>query len=87
MGTRVLFFGTVVLASAMSFAQDSSTPMKPSSRANLMKQCMDLMVKNSEHLSKADLRTACRQQMKAHRDHPNDPGPSTAPLPLLVPPT
>ncbi len=57
------------------------------SHRQLMKECMAELERTSTGVAIQDLHRACEQQLEAHKDHPNDPRPVTAPLPSVVPPT
>ncbi len=57
------------------------------SHKQLMKECMAELERTSTGVAIQDLHRACEEQIKAHKDHPNDPRPATAPLPSVVPPT
>jgi hypothetical protein len=52
-----------------------------------MKECMAELERTSTGVAIQDLHRACEEQIKAHKDHPNDKRPVTAPLPSVVPPT
>ena len=57
------------------------------SHKRLMKECMAELERTSTGVAIQDLHRACEEQIKAHKDHPNDKRPVTAPLPSVVPPT